>query len=70
MMSLQVASSTDPGLVWHFNEDSIALDPRRGVMVLADGMGGYQRADMASAIATSTVAEALAQAKGPTAPPQ
>jgi PPM family protein phosphatase len=63
MMSLQVASSTDPGLLRHFNEDSVAVNSGLGLMVLADGMGGYQGAEMASALATSTITADLAQAK-------
>jgi protein phosphatase len=38
---LEIASCTDPGRVRSHNEDSIATDPANGLVVLADGMGGY-----------------------------
>ena len=52
---LEFASATDAGVVRKFNEDSIAIDKEIGLMVLADGMGGYMAGDVASAMATSVV---------------
>jgi protein phosphatase len=39
--TLEIASCTDPGMVRSHNEDSIASDAASGLVVLADGMGGY-----------------------------
>lgn len=56
---LVVASATDPGVVRRFNEDSIATDSDLGLLVLADGMGGYKAGDVASSIATGLVTDYL-----------
>ncbi len=52
---LEIASATDAGLIRSFNEDSIAADGDLGLLVLADGMGGYKAGDVASSIATGLV---------------
>ena len=57
--TLDVASLTDPGKVRAHNEDSISHRIDSGVLVLADGMGGYQAGEVASALATELVAEGL-----------
>lgn len=53
--SLEIAFATDSGLVREYNEDSIATDHALGLVVLADGMGGYRAGDIASRMATATV---------------
>lgn len=53
--SLEIAFATDAGLVREYNEDSVATDPALGLVVLADGMGGYRAGDIASRMATATV---------------
>lgn len=53
--SLEIAFATDAGLVREYNEDSIAADPALGLVILADGMGGYRAGDIASRMATATV---------------
>jgi PPM family protein phosphatase len=58
-----MASATDPGLKRQFNEDSVAVDPALNLMVLADGMGGYQGGEVASGIATSVIASELRNAR-------
>ena len=58
---LAVASNTDPGVVRSFNEDSVATDSEIGVMVLADGMGGYKAGDVASSLATTIIMDELRQ---------
>lgn len=60
--ALEVASLTDAGLVRSFNEDSIATDASLGLMVLADGMGGYKAGDVASGMATAMIVNELKQA--------
>ncbi|MDO9438954.1 Stp1/IreP family PP2C-type Ser/Thr phosphatase [Hydrogenophaga sp.] len=46
---------TDPGLIRDNNEDSVALDAENQVAVLADGMGGYNAGEVASAMATTFI---------------
>jgi PPM family protein phosphatase len=57
-----MASATDPGRKRQFNEDSVAVDPALNLMILADGMGGYQGGELASGIATSVIASELRKA--------
>jgi len=58
---LEVASATDPGMVRSNNEDSIASDTERGLVVLADGMGGYNAGEVASGIATTVITTEMQQ---------
>jgi len=46
---------TDTGKVREHNEDTIASDADIGLLVLADGMGGYNAGEVASGIAVKTV---------------
>lgn len=57
--SLEITSCTDPGVVRSFNEDSISTSPEIGLLILADGMGGYKAGDVASSLATSEVTREL-----------
>jgi PPM family protein phosphatase len=59
---LEVASCTDPGMVRSHNEDSIAADPANGLLVLADGMGGYNAGEVASGMATTVIVTEMQQA--------
>lgn len=56
---LEIVSATDPGAIRSFNEDSIATDNDLGLLVLADGMGGYKSGDVASSLATGLVVDYL-----------
>ena len=56
---LEVVGATDPGMVRTNNEDAIATDPESGVIVLADGMGGYNAGEVASGIATTVITTEL-----------
>ena len=58
---LEVASCTDPGMVRSHNEDSIASDPANGLVVLADGMGGYNAGEVASGMATTVITTEIQQ---------
>ncbi len=60
-MSIEVASCTDKGLVREVNEDSVATLPEFGLVILADGMGGYNAGDVASQLAVETIATRLMQ---------
>ena len=53
--------ATDKGMVRPHNEDAIGTDLGSGLVVLADGMGGYKAGEVASAIAVNTVTEYVAQ---------
>ncbi|HSG77136.1 MAG TPA: Stp1/IreP family PP2C-type Ser/Thr phosphatase [Burkholderiales bacterium] len=58
---LEIASCTDPGMVRSHNEDSIAADPASGLVVLADGMGGYNAGEVASGMATTVITTEIRQ---------
>ena len=58
---LDIASCTDPGMVRSHNEDSIAADAANGVVVLADGMGGYNAGEVASGMATTVIITEMQQ---------
>jgi protein phosphatase len=57
--ALEIASCTDPGIVRSHNEDSIAADAAKGLVVLADGMGGYNAGEVASGMATTVITTEL-----------
>ncbi len=58
---LEISSATDPGMVRSHNEDSIASDAANGLVVLADGMGGYNAGEVASGMATTVITTEIAQ---------
>jgi PPM family protein phosphatase len=60
--ALEVVTATDPGMVRSHNEDSITADGSMGLMVLADGMGGYNAGEVASGIAVAMLTNELRQA--------
>ncbi|HLS86856.1 MAG TPA: Stp1/IreP family PP2C-type Ser/Thr phosphatase [Burkholderiales bacterium] len=60
--ALEIASATDPGMVRSHNEDSVAADPANGLVVLADGMGGYNAGEVASGMATTVIVTEMQQA--------
>jgi len=66
--SLEIASCTDPGMVRSHNEDSIAADAASGLVVLADGMGGYNAGEVASGMATALITSEMAQLFAKTPP--
>jgi serine/threonine protein phosphatase PrpC len=59
--ALEIASATDPGMVRSHNEDSVASDASKGLVVLADGMGGYNAGEVASGMATTVITTELQQ---------
>jgi protein phosphatase len=59
---LDFALKTHPGLVRPLNEDAIGADPRCGLFVLADGLGGYNAGEVASVMAISSVLDRLSSA--------
>ena len=60
--ALEFASVTDPGMVRSHNEDSISADSQFGLVVLADGMGGYNAGEVASGIAVAMLSAEMKQA--------
>jgi protein phosphatase len=65
---LEIASCTDPGMVRSHNEDSIASDAANGLVVLADGMGGYNAGEVASGMATTVITTEVQQLLGKVQP--
>ena len=56
---MQIVTRSDVGRKRSHNEDSVRADSEIGVAVLADGMGGYNAGEIASAIAVNLVADEL-----------
>jgi protein phosphatase len=52
---LRCVGLSDTGKVREHNEDTIAYDGDMGLLVLADGMGGYNAGEVASGIAVKTI---------------
>lgn len=60
MPRLSFSAVTDVGRVRNNNEDSYIARPELGLWLVADGMGGQQSGEVASAIAVNTVSKAIA----------
>ncbi len=56
---LEIYGVSDVGRKRSHNEDSIGSDTELGIVVLADGMGGYKAGEVASAIAVNQILEEL-----------
>ena len=57
--ALEMFCLTHPGMVRAHNEDSVACEPACGLVVLTDGMGGYNAGEVASGIAVSVVSSEI-----------
>ena len=57
MESWAFAGASDVGRARAHNEDAISVDEQRKLVVLADGMGGYQAGEVASQLAVDVVHE-------------
>ncbi len=55
LTALEIVSQTHSGMVRSHNEDSVGFESACGLVVLADGMGGYNAGEVASGIAVSVV---------------
>jgi PPM family protein phosphatase len=53
--AIEIVSQTSSGMVRSHNEDSVIYDAHCGLVVLADGMGGYNAGEVASGIAVSVL---------------
>ena len=60
-IDLEIANVSDVGQRRPHNEDSTASVLTRGIVIVADGMGGYKAGEVASAIATTTVVHDISQ---------
>lgn len=60
--ALDIVACSDPGLVRSQNEDSVMADAGQGLVILADGMGGYNAGEVASKMATTLLSAGLAAA--------
>lgn len=58
-MHYKLCSRTDAGLARENNEDAVELDRSAGLAILADGMGGYNAGEVASAMATGFIKSEL-----------
>ena len=56
---LEIVTRTDAGKVRSNNEDSVLANAACGIVVLADGMGGYNAGEVASGMATSMLGKWL-----------
>ncbi len=59
---LVAAGRTDVGRERPHDEDAIHIDEEAGLLVLADGMGGYNAGEVASRLAVESVAEVVRSA--------
>ncbi len=58
-MQFEIVSRTDVGLKREHNEDRLAAYPEVGLVLLADGMGGYNAGEIASQLVIDTIAAQL-----------
>ncbi len=59
--AIKVVRQTNVGLLRDHNEDAVASDLTIGLLVLADGMGGYKAGEIASEIAVLMIAAEITE---------
>ncbi len=59
---IESLTMSDTGRVREHNEDAVATDGDIGLLVLADGMGGYNAGEVASGIAVKTTVDLVREA--------
>jgi len=59
MISYEMHAMTDVGIRRKHNEDCVSASPEHGFAILADGMGGYNAGEVASAMAVEIIAKVL-----------
>ncbi|MBF0529450.1 MAG: protein phosphatase 2C domain-containing protein, partial [Deltaproteobacteria bacterium] len=60
-MTIQYAVKSDPGRKRGNNEDNFLTLPEQGLFLVADGMGGHNAGEVASAMAVDTVTKEAAK---------
>jgi serine/threonine protein phosphatase PrpC len=68
--TLEIVRVTDVGQRRDHNEDAVASDAEMGLVILADGMGGYNAGEVASEIAVLTLVAELKESLSELAPGQ
>lgn len=66
--TLEIVRVTDVGQRRDHNEDAVASDSEIGLVILADGMGGYNAGEVASEIAVLTLVAELKESMATLAP--
>ena len=59
--ALEIVVRSDPGMMRRYNEDAVFANPALGLVILADGMGGYNAGEVASSMAITGISAALEQ---------
>jgi len=57
VITVDMFAMTDVGIKRDHNEDCVLITPSHGIAVLADGMGGYNAGEVASAMAVDIITE-------------
>ena len=58
-MTIDAVAKSDPGLVREINEDSVMVLQDQGLVILADGMGGYNAGEVASQLVVEHITSQL-----------
>jgi protein phosphatase len=58
---VHATAQTDTGLRRKRNEDSLLVDEKEALFVIADGMGGYRGGELASQLTVKTIGQAFAE---------
>ena len=58
---LEIINQSDTGRKRPHNEDSTITDARNGLVILADGMGGYKAGEVASALAVTDILQGITE---------
>lgn len=61
MISIDMFAMTDVGMRRAHNEDCVHISLSHGIAVLADGMGGYNAGEVASAMAVEIISQSLSE---------
>lgn len=70
MTGMRVAGDTNVGKIRTTNEDSMIVEPMKGLYAVLDGMGGANAGDVASQMARDAIRDYVTQRRGNLAPRQ
>lgn len=68
--AIEMVARSDPGKVRRNNEDAVFANPKLGLAILADGMGGHNAGEVASGLAITALGSELEHAFGKQPPYQ